>query len=43
MAQTAEAALADIEAGEDKAFKRCIKRLPHGVVCLWWRPGTTPI
>ena len=32
MAEIAESALANVQAGEDKTFKRFIKRDPHGVV-----------
>ncbi len=46
MAEIAEAALADIEVGEDEAFKRYIKRIPHGVVFVvapWNYPYMTAI
>lgn len=46
MAQIAETALADIEVGEDEDFKRYIKRIPHGVVCIvapWNYPYMTAV
>lgn len=46
MAQIAEASLADIAVGEDEAFKRYIKRIPHGVVFVvapWNYPYMTAI
>ncbi len=46
MAQIADAALADIEVGEDAHFRRYIKRVPHGVVFVvapWNYPYMTAI
>ena len=46
MAKIAEESLADIAVGEDEAFKRYIKRLPHGVVFVvapWNYPYMTAI
>ena len=46
MAKIAEDALADIEVGEDRTFKRYIKRVPHGVVFVvapWNYPYMTAI
>lgn len=46
MADIAQEALADIEAGEDEDFKRYIKRIPHGVVFVvapWNYPYMTAI
>ncbi len=46
MAKIAEESLADIAVGEDKAFKRYIKRVPHGVVFVvapWNYPYMTAI
>ena len=46
MAKIAEESLADIAVGEDEAFKRYIKRVPHGVVFVvapWNYPYMTAI
>ena len=46
MAEIAESALADIEVSDDSAFKRYIKRVPHGVVLVvapWNYPYMTAI
>ncbi|MBE0455016.1 MAG: aldehyde dehydrogenase family protein [Roseovarius sp.] len=46
MAAIAEGALADIEVGEDAAFRRYIRRVPHGVVFVvapWNYPYMTAI
>ncbi|WP_171128804.1 MULTISPECIES: aldehyde dehydrogenase family protein [unclassified Ruegeria] len=46
MAEIAERALADISVGEDEAFRRYIKRIPHGVVFVvapWNYPYMTAI
>lgn len=46
MAKIAEESLADIAVGEDEAFKRYIKRVPHGIVFVvapWNYPYMTAI
>ncbi len=46
MAAIAEGALADIEVSDDAAFRRCIRRVPHGVVLVvapWNYPYMTAI
>ncbi|NVO56304.1 aldehyde dehydrogenase family protein [Rhodobacteraceae bacterium B1Z28] len=46
MAEIAETSLTDIAVGEDKTFKRYIKRIPHGVVFVvapWNYPYMTAI